>query len=70
MNKTVSIKMEHHTLGFVVTADHTTWSMRHYEMLLFRRLLTRIYLGLSSKPFLNGGQSNECALHQVKKPKF
>lgn len=69
MNKTVSIKMEHRTLGFVITADHTAWTMRHKEMLLFRRLFTCIHLGLSSKLFLNRGQINDCALDRVMKPK-
>lgn len=60
MNKTVSIKMEHCTLGFVITTDHTTWTMKHYEMLLFRRLLMCIHLGLSSELFFSQGQSNDC----------
>jgi len=69
MNKTVSIKTEHCTLGFVITADHTTGMMRHYEMLLFRNLFACIHLGLSSELFLNQGQSNDCVLDQVMKPR-
>lgn len=60
MKKIISIKMEHCMLGFVITTDHATWTMKHSEMLLFRRLLMCIHLGLSSKLFFNQGQSNDC----------
>lgn len=59
MNKTVSIKIEHCTLGCVITTDHTTWKMKHYEVLLFRRLFMCIHLDLSSKLFFNQGRSND-----------
>lgn len=72
MNKTVPIKMEHCTLGFVISTDHTTWTMKHYEMLLFRRLFMCIHLGLSSKLFFNQSQSNDCLrpICEAQIPKF